>query len=61
MSAHQLSLSLPPPATDDVLRDRLAAAVESANATTDPAERVEHYRRIQSLRTSLGMGKERVS
>ena len=49
----QFSLCLPRQSTDDALRERLAAAVEAANATTDPAERVRLHTEITELRRIL--------
>jgi hypothetical protein len=43
----------------EALREQLAAAVEAANATTDPDERVELLREIAGLRELLGIAPRR--
>ncbi len=50
----QLDLHLPPRPTDEILRERLAEAVEAANACTDPAERVTLQNEITRYRRLLG-------
>lgn len=49
----QNDLLLPIRATNDVLAERLADAVECFNATTEPAERVELIAEIRRLRVEI--------
>lgn len=57
----QAELFLPQRPTDEILRERLADAVERANATTDSAERVELHGEIQRLRRVLSLPTEAAS
>ena len=52
----QPELCLPPLSTDDLVRERLAAHVETFNASTDPVERTEAHHAIQRLRAILERG-----
>jgi hypothetical protein len=49
----QYELHLPPRPADDVLRERLAAAVEELNASTDARERVQLHAEVTRLRRLL--------
>ncbi len=49
----QLDLHLPPRPTDEILRERLAAAVEELNAATDARERVDLHAEVTRYRRIL--------
>lgn len=51
---HQQTFSLPPRATDDVIRERLAELVEASNAEQDGEVRAHLHREIERLRSLLG-------
>lgn len=57
MTAYQYPLCLPPnhaaPPDPERIREQLAAAVEQANAETDPAERVALFAELDALRRRL--------
>lgn len=50
---HQFGFCLPRRSPDDYLREQLAERVERMNASVDPAERVELFREIETLRSKL--------
>jgi hypothetical protein len=52
----QGELILPQHRTDDLLRESLAAHVETFNSSTDPIERTEAHRAIQRIRSILERG-----
>jgi hypothetical protein len=53
--AHR-ELFLPRRRTDELLRERLAEAVEELNATDEPVSRAEIFAEVTRLRAVLGIG-----
>ena len=56
--SHQFTLSLPRSAPADALRERLAEAVERANAAAGP-ERVEAFKEVVALRQQVAAAEGR--